>query len=46
MRIEGSYITADYTIGGILRDIPAQSSMQFDILSTYVLPKYDWFWNR
>ena len=35
--VEGSYVAGDYTITGIIRDVPKHSTLQFDFLSASVL---------
>ena len=36
--VEGSYVAGEYTITGILRDVPKYSTLPFDFLSTSVQP--------
>ena len=43
--VEGAYIAGDYTVAGILKDLPKQSSIQFDMLSASVLSDFSGFWN-
>ncbi len=44
--VEGAYIGGDYTVAGVLKDLPRRSSIRFDMLSASVTPYFfAEYWN-
>ena len=44
--VEGAYIGGDYTVAGVLKDLPRRSSIRFDMLSASVWPAFLFqYWN-
>ena len=44
LKVEGSYITGEYVVSGVMADLPKQSTLQFDMLSTSLLPGFAPYW--
>ena len=45
LTVEGSYIGGDYRVAGVLRDIPGQSTIHFDVLSASIRTDFQYYWN-
>ena len=45
LTVEGSYIGGEYTVAGVLKDVPQQSTIRFDILSASIQADFLDYWN-
>ena len=45
LTVEGSYVGGEYVVAGVLKDMPKQSTIRFDVLSASILADFQDYWD-
>lgn len=45
LTVEGSYVGGEYVVAGVLKDMPKQSTIRFDVLSASILADFRDYWD-
>ena len=45
LTVEGSYVGGEYVVAGVLKDMPKQSTIRFDVISASIRTDFQDYWN-